>query len=120
MVRDLDFAIELNGFEIVRDDDGLAMSSCNAYLSPEEREKALSINQSLSKAKSVAEKDRLVNCRELKNSVIQAIHEAGGRIDYVEIVDQESLEAVEERHCCVLCCCLVWKVRLIDNMEINV
>uniref|UniRef100_A0A5B7BVE8 Pantoate--beta-alanine ligase n=1 Tax=Davidia involucrata TaxID=16924 RepID=A0A5B7BVE8_DAVIN len=121
MVRDLDFAIEVIGSEIVRDDDGLAMSSRNVHLSPEEREKALSINRSLSKAKFAAEKGQF-NCGELRNSVIQAINEAGGRVDYAEIVDQESLEAVEEIKSPVVFCVAGWfgKVRLIDNMEINV
>lgn len=121
MVRDLDFSIEVIGSEIVRDEDGLAMSSRNVHLSPEDREKALSINRSLSKAKLAAEKGQ-VNCMELKNSVIQAIQEAGGRIDYAEIVDQESLEAVEEIKGAVVFCIAAWfgKVRLIDNMEISV
>ncbi|XP_059626143.1 pantoate--beta-alanine ligase isoform X2 [Cornus florida] len=88
MVRDLDFAIEVIGSEIVRDNDGLAMSSRNVHLSPEERDKALSINRSLLKSKCAAEKGQ-VNCGDLRNSVIQAIQEAGGRVDYAEIVDQE-------------------------------
>ncbi|KAG5514719.1 hypothetical protein RHGRI_035944 [Rhododendron griersonianum] len=119
MVRDLDFSIEVIGSEIVRDDDGLAMSSRNVHLSPEEREKALSINRSLSKAKLAAEKGQ-VNCRELKDSVFQAVLEAGGRIDYAEIVDQESLEAVEVIKGPVVFCVAAWfgKVRLIDNKEI--
>ncbi|KAI8523206.1 hypothetical protein RHMOL_Rhmol13G0055400 [Rhododendron molle] len=107
MVRDLDFSIEVIGSEIVRDVDGLAMSSRNVHLSPEEREKALSINQSLSKAKLAAEKGQ-VNCRELKDSVIQAVREAGGRIDYAEIVDQESLEAVEVIKGPVVFCVAAW------------
>ncbi|KAK3003911.1 hypothetical protein RJ639_019036 [Escallonia herrerae] len=120
MVRDLDFAVTVIGSEIVRGDDGLAMSSRNVHLSPNEREKALSISKSLSKAKYAAEKGQ-INCTELRNSVIQAIHEAGGRVDYAEIVDQESLEAVEEIKVPVVFCIAAWfgKVRLIDNMEIN-
>ncbi|KAL6978777.1 pantoate--beta-alanine ligase (AMP-forming) [Sarracenia purpurea var. burkii] len=82
---------------------------------------ASSINQSLSKAKYAAEKG-IVNCEVLKNSVIQAIHEVGGRIDYAEIVEQENLEAVEEIKGAVVFCVAAWfgKVRLIDNIEINV
>ncbi|CBI37277.3 unnamed protein product, partial [Vitis vinifera] len=120
MVRDLDFAIKVIGSEIVRDADGLAMSSRNVHLSPEEREKALSINRSLSRAKFAAEKGQ-TNCRELRDLVIQAIEEAGGRIDYAEIVEQESLEAVEEiRNPVVFCVAARFgKVRLLDNMEIN-
>ncbi|GAV70678.1 Pantoate_ligase domain-containing protein [Cephalotus follicularis] len=121
MVRDLDFPIEVIGSEIVRDNDGLAMSSRNVYLSPEEREKALSINKSLLSAKSAAEKG-LVDCRVLRDTVIQSTTEAGGRIDYAEIVEQESLEAVNEIRNPVVFCVAAWfgKVRLIDNMEINI
>ncbi|KAM1003606.1 hypothetical protein EV1_003866 [Malus domestica] len=121
MVRDLDFSVRVIGSEIVREHDGLAMSSRNVRLSPEEREKALSISKSLSEARSSAEKGQ-VNCKELRDLVIQAISEAGGRVDYAEIVDQESLESVEEIRRPVVFCVAAWfgKVRLIDNMEIDI
>ncbi|WJX81738.1 pantoate--beta-alanine ligase (AMP-forming) [Trifolium repens] len=120
MVRDLDFSIKVIGCEITRENDGLAMSSRNVYLSPEEREKALSINKSLSKAKSAAE-DGQVQCEKLRSLVIECITEAGGTIDYAEIVDQHSLEKVEFIKGPVVFCvaALFGKVRLIDNMEIN-
>lgn len=120
MVRDLDFSIRVIGSDIMREDDGLAMSSRNVHLSPAERDKALSINRSLSKAKSAAEKGH-IKSRELINSVIESVQGAGGRIDYAEIVDQESLEPVEEIKSPVVFCIAAWfgKVRLIDNMEIN-
>ncbi|CAL0304514.1 unnamed protein product [Lupinus luteus] len=120
MVRDLDFSIEVIGSEVVRDSDGLAMSSRNVHLSPEEREKALSINKSLLRAKSAAE-DGQVDCEKLRNLVIQCIAEAGGKIDYAEIVDQESLEKVEIIKNPVVFCiaALFGKVRLIDNMEMK-
>ncbi|KAI4356437.1 hypothetical protein L6164_000459 [Bauhinia variegata] len=120
MVRDLDFSIKVIGSDIIRDKDGLAMSSRNVHLSPEEREKALSINRSLSSAKSAAENGE-VHCEKLKSLVTQAIREADGRVDYAEIVDQESLEAVECIKGPVVFCVAAWfgKVRLIDNIEIN-
>ncbi|KAL3531131.1 hypothetical protein ACH5RR_010453 [Cinchona calisaya] len=119
MVRDLDFGIEVIGSDLVREPDGLALSSRNVHLSPAERDKALSISRSLGEAKAAAEKGQ-VKCRELRNSVIQAVEESGGVIDYVEIVDQESLETVEEIKRPVVLCIAAWfgKVRLIDNMEI--
>ncbi|XP_010684936.2 pantoate--beta-alanine ligase [Beta vulgaris subsp. vulgaris] len=120
MVRDLDFAVKVIGSDIVREDDGLAMSSRNVYLSPEERQKALTINRSLSKAKHAAEEGQ-INCKILQDSVILAIEEAGGKVDYAEIVDQETLEAVEEIKAPVVICIAAWfgKARLIDNIEIN-
>ncbi|GLT51666.1 hypothetical protein SLA2020_250600 [Shorea laevis] len=118
MVRDLDFIV---GFDIVLDDDGLALSSRDVHLSPEEREKALSISRSLLKAKSDAKRG-LGNCKELTDTDVQTITEAGGRIDYAEIVEQESLEAVEGIKNPVVFCIAAWfgKVRLIDNIEISI
>ncbi|KAL8055370.1 hypothetical protein ABFX02_04G051600 [Erythranthe guttata] len=121
MVRDLDFGINVIGADLIRDEDGLAKSSRNVHLSPQEREKALSISKSLSNAKFAAEKGQL-NCKELRDSVIQAIQEAGGKVDYAEIVDQESLESLKEiTSPAVFCVAAIFgNVRLLDNMEINV
>ncbi|KAL2238669.1 pantoate--beta-alanine ligase [Sesamum indicum] len=121
MVRDLDFGIRVIGGDLVRDPDGLAKSSRNVHLSPEERVKALSISKSLFNAKLAAETGK-VNCKELRDSVIRAIHEAGGKVDYAEIVDQESLETLEEIKRPVVFCvaALFGNIRLLDNMEINV
>ncbi|PWA83090.1 pantoate--beta-alanine ligase [Artemisia annua] len=121
MVRDLDFGVEVIGSELVREEDGLAMSSRNVRLSPQDREQALSISRSLFEAKSAAEKGKLV-CSDLRRSVIEKIEAAGGKVDYVEIVDQKCLEAVEEIKNGVVVCVAAWfgKVRLIDNIEIDV
>lgn len=121
MVQDLDFAVKIIGSEILREADGLAMSSRNVHLSPEEREKALSINRSLSQAKFAVQKEKH-SCEDLKNLVVQTITKAGGKIDYVEIVEQESLIPVKKINCPVVVCVAAWfgNVRLIDNVEINV
>ncbi|KAL8042059.1 hypothetical protein ABFX02_09G025700 [Erythranthe guttata] len=123
MVRDLDFGINVIGADLIRDEDGLAKSSRNVHLSPQERERALSISKSLSNAKFAAENGQL-NCKELRDSVIQAIQEAGGKVDYAEIVEQESLEPLKEISSSspvVLCVAAIFgNVRLLDNMEINV
>ncbi|KAK9055658.1 hypothetical protein SSX86_026743 [Deinandra increscens subsp. villosa] len=120
MVRDLDFAVKVIGSELMRDEDGLAMSSRNVHLSPQEREQALSISRALFEARSAAKKGKNI-CSELRRSMIESIEAAGGKIDYVEIVDQESLETVEDIKNGVVVCVAAWfgKVRLIDNMEID-
>nr|XP_043621270.1 pantoate--beta-alanine ligase [Erigeron canadensis] len=121
MVRDLDFGVKVIGSELMRDEDGLAMSSRNVHLSPQEREQALSISRSLFEAKLAAKNGKSI-CSELRRSVIESIEAAGGKIDYVEIVDQESLESVEQIKSGVVICVAAWfgKVRLIDNIEIDV
>ncbi|XP_074315889.1 pantoate--beta-alanine ligase-like [Silene latifolia] len=121
MVRDLDFSVKVIGSEIMREDDGLAMSSRNVYLSKEDRQKALSISRSLSKAKHAVE-EGIINCKQLRESLIQALEEAGGKVDYAEIVDQHTLEVVEEVKNPVVFCVAAWfgKARLLDNIEINV
>ncbi|XP_020531097.1 pantoate--beta-alanine ligase isoform X3 [Amborella trichopoda] len=79
---------------------------------------ALSINRCLSKAKSSIQSGE-ISCKQLRDSVMQEICEAGGRIDYAEIVDRESLVEVEEIRGPVVFCIAAWfeNVRLIDNME---
>ncbi|VVA91459.1 unnamed protein product [Arabis nemorensis] len=121
MVRDLDFGIKIVGSDIAREKDGLAMSSRNVRLSAEERQMALSISRSLAMAKASAAEGQ-TNCKELKDMIIQELVGAAGRIDYVETVDQETLEGVEEIKSGVVICVAAWfgVVRLIDNIEINV
>ncbi|KAJ8749491.1 hypothetical protein K2173_025686 [Erythroxylum novogranatense] len=121
MVRDLDFSIRIIGSEVVRDNDGLAMSSRNVHLSVVEREKALSVSRSLFKAK-LSTTEGCKSSKSLRDMIIQTIEEAGGKVDYVEIVEQESLEAVDEIKNPVVVCVAAWfgKVRLIDNIEIDI
>ncbi|KAG0462722.1 hypothetical protein HPP92_021198 [Vanilla planifolia] len=120
-VRDLDFDIRIIGADIVREFDGLAMSSRNVHLSPLDREKALSIYESLRKAKVAVEGGQR-NCQELIALTKKTISEAGGKIDYVEIVEQQSLKTAEEIVCPVVLCVAAWfgNVRLIDNIELNI
>lgn len=120
MVRDLDFAVEIIGSEIVRDPDGLAMSSRNVHLSPEERQKALSISKSLKKVRDDVCNGE-VSTEKLKHSVVESILNAGGKIDYVEVVDQVTLHHLERiQSSAVLCVAARFGgVRLIDNMELQ-
>ncbi|RCV39906.1 hypothetical protein SEVIR_9G008400v4 [Setaria viridis] len=120
MVHDLDFAIEIIGSEIVREADGLAMSSRNVHLSCEEREKALSISRSLVNARTAALNGNS-HGQQIKDQIVQTLEEAGGQVDYVEIVEQESLTPVERIDRPAVICVAAWfgKVRLIDNIEIQ-
>lgn len=121
MVRDMSYGIEIVGCPIVREADGLAKSSRNTYLSPEERQSALILSQSISlgeKLVSEGEKDahRLVEAMTAK---IQS--EPLARIDYVSAVDGETMEDVDTIESGVLVAMAVYigKTRLIDNFIVG-
>ncbi len=118
MVKDLNMPVEIRALPIVREKDGLAMSSRNTYLSPEERSQATALYRALMKAKEAyekgersAEKIRKIVEEELKKyPLIKA--------QYVEVVDGETLKPVEEikGKTLVAVAAFVGKARLIDNI----
>ncbi len=117
MVRDLNFDIEIIGCPIVREEDGLAKSSRNAYLSLKERQAALVLNKSLTKCKellSSGEKSTDLLKKVIKNE-LQNEHLA--KIDYIEVVDALSLTAIElvSKPILVAIAVFIGKTRLIDN-----
>jgi pantoate--beta-alanine ligase len=117
MVKDLSCDVRIIGVPTVREGDGLAMSSRNAYLSPDERRSALSLYQSLTLAQEMVAQG-IRDAEEL-------IHEASGlirsnphtRVDYVALCDPETLEKVQRVEGPSLMALAVWmgKTRLIDN-----
>ncbi len=117
MVNDLDWDIDIIGHPIVRDLDGLAMSSRNVYLSPEERQKALSLHRAIEHARSrvgegLTDGGRLIE--EIRDIILAS---AGVSIDYVSIVDNESLadkNTIDKKSVLVLAV-KVGDIRLIDN-----
>jgi pantoate--beta-alanine ligase len=118
MVRDLHMSVEVVGMPTVREADGLAMSSRNAYLLPEERKAALSLYRSLQKAKELLRKgerkaDRILH--EMKG-IFQS--EPLVRIDYVQICDATTLQDVDriEGDVVVALAAYLGKTRLIDNL----
>jgi pantoate--beta-alanine ligase len=122
MARDLNLDIEIKSMPIIRETDGLAMSSRNVYLSEEERHQALVLNQSLEKALSLVKAGE----RDPAN-VIKAIREFIARkpmvrIDYISIVDAKDLKDVSEisGEALVALAAFVGKTRLIDNIIIKV
>lgn len=121
MVRDLDFGVEIIGAPTVREPDGLAMSSRNTYLTPEQRISALSLYKSLQKAKELVKsgiKDTAAII-ETATEMIQSYPETD--IDYIAICDTETLVNVEAINGPVrmLLAVKVGKARLIDNMLLN-
>lgn len=117
MNKDLHLGVEVVGMPIIREADGLAMSSRNAYLSAEEREQALCLSQSLEWAKRRVA-DGETDIETLANGIKQQIQAHPlADIDYVKLVDAENLSAVEILEAPVLCALAVnlGKTRLIDN-----
>jgi pantoate--beta-alanine ligase len=117
MVRDLDLDpyLELVGMPIVREPDGLALSSRNAYLSPDERKRALCLSRALAAAEAAYGRGER-SATALLALARQELGEAD-RIDYVELVDAETLAPIEriERPACLLLAAYLGKTRLIDN-----
>jgi pantoate--beta-alanine ligase len=116
MVRDLAFGIEIVGMPIVREPDGLAMSSRNAYLSPAERARALALSRALAGAKEEAAAGRR-DASELRARARARLEAAEARVDYVEIVHPETLApvAVAAPGSVMLLAAFVGTTRLIDN-----
>lgn len=117
MVRDLNMDVEIVACPIIREEDGLAKSSRNTYLSDDERKAALVLSRSLRLAKEALNEGER-NANAIKKIVKEEIDkESLAKIDYVEIVDSESLESVEkiEKSALIPIAVYIGKTRLIDN-----
>ena len=117
LVRDLNIDVEVIGCPIVREEDGLAKSSRNTYLSEEERDAATILNKALTLAKS-----KIQDGERKAENIIKIIEnkideEKLAKIDYIEVVDSFSMENVKEISKSVLVAVAVFigKTRLIDN-----
>ncbi len=117
MVSDLNFGIEIVGCPIVREEDGLAKSSRNTYLSEEERRAALILSQSLKKGKALLETGE-TDAAKLRTVIANTLAtEPLAKVDYVEVVGWDTLEPVESINGPILTAIAVYigKTRLIDN-----
>lgn len=121
MVADLDVPVDVRLCPIVRDADGLALSSRNAYLSPEERRQALVLSQSLREAaaKVAAGERDAANLLGVMREVIA--REPGVKVDYVALADPDTLQPVSrlDRPAVALLAARVGTTRLIDNATLE-
>jgi pantoate--beta-alanine ligase len=119
MVRDLDMGLEVVGMPVVREADGLALSSRNAYLSAEERPRARSISQAMREACRRAGAG-VRDAATLAAEVRAAVEGAGLRVDYVELVHPATLRPVAEAvpGTRLLVAAFLGKTRLIDNLAL--
>ncbi len=121
MTRDLDLPIEIVGCPTVREADGLAVSSRNAYLDDAQREQATCLFRALGEAKArieTGEGDPAV-----VTDAVQRIVDAAGPavIDYISVVDPESMQPVQriERPVLVALAVRIGSTRLIDNLQVD-
>jgi pantoate--beta-alanine ligase len=119
MVRDLAVPVEVVGVATVRERDGLALSSRNAYLSAEERSRAVALPNALKAARDAIRGDTPVSAA--LRTAKQALVDAGFlRIDYVALVDAATLEPLDEPRgeMRLIAAAVVGTTRLIDNMAV--
>lgn len=121
MVRDLNFGIEIVGCPIIREEDGLAKSSRNTYLNPQERQAALCLSRAVKRGQELIAPgmDSEAVLKEMR-AVIEA--EPLARIDYVSMVDALTMRDVEkvDRDVLVAMAVYIGKTRLIDNFSYEV
>lgn len=116
-VRDLNFDIDIVACPIIREDDGLAKSSRNTYLSAEERQAALILSKSLRKGREAVENGERSAAR-IIDIIGQTLHtEPMARVDYIEVVDLDNVQRVDriEGETLVAIAVYIGKTRLIDN-----
>ncbi len=122
MVRDLDFDIDIIPCPIIREEDGLALSSRNTYLTPQGRKEAVVLSQSLFRAKEMIESGE-EDASKIRAFIIENIRSAKeADIDYIEIVNARTLQKIEKVQGDVLIALAVkiGKTRLIDNIRMEV
>jgi len=120
MVRDLDFPLEIRVLPTVREEDGLAMSSRNQYLNPEERRQAPSLYRALKRAREAFHAGER-KASTLRGMMEEEIRQAPlAKIDYVAIADAESLASLDtiETDAVALLAVRIGGTRLIDNMPL--
>jgi pantoate--beta-alanine ligase len=120
-VRDLNLDVEIVVAPIVRESDGLAMSSRNAYLSPQERKQALVLYRALNRVQTLADRGEK-NAAELVARGKEVIgEEPSVRLDYFEIVNPRTLEPVFNLSSGALVAVAAWvgSTRLIDNVMLD-
>jgi pantoate--beta-alanine ligase len=122
MVEDLDLEVKIEVLPIIREGDGLALSSRNTYLNAEERRAALVLSKSLSEAQKMIEKGE----RDVE-SVIKKMkkimnREPLAKIDYIEIADMDNLSPLTRigKKALVALAVFIGKVRLIDNVIVQI
>jgi pantoate--beta-alanine ligase len=121
MVRDLNMPVRIQVCPIVREKDGLAMSSRNAYLDPQQRKQATALYRALMRVQTLADKgERSASVLSQTGKQVMA-EEPGVRLDYFEVVNSDALEPVEDisKGALVAVAAYLGNTRLIDNLVLH-
>jgi pantoate--beta-alanine ligase len=121
MARDLDYNIEIVGCPIIREEDGLAKSSRNTYLSAEERKAAVVLHRALTKGEEMVRSGEKDASKVVAAITAEIEAEPLARIDYVELVDWNELQpqTVVPDQVLVAVAVYIGKTRLIDNFIVE-
>ncbi|TET25199.1 MAG: pantoate--beta-alanine ligase [Candidatus Aminicenantes bacterium] len=122
MVKDLDLDVNIEILPIIREKDGLALSSRNTYLDPEQRKAALCLSKSLREADEMFKNGERKSARIIRSMEEIIKSEALAKIDYVRIVDLNNLDPLAriEKEALIAVAVFIGKNRLIDNTVINI
>ncbi len=123
MVADLNFNIEIHAVPIVRESDGLAMSSRNTYLKGKLRQDALVLSRALEEAKKMIILDKIEKVDMIINAMTDIVNSVEtSKIDYLEVVDYENLQPVEviDKKILIAMAVYIGSTRLIDNAVLEV
>ena len=120
MVEDLDLPVKIVRCPTVREEDGLAMSSRNSYLSAENRKNAASLYHALTQARDSYRKG-VVDSKRIISEISLYIENRSGKIDYVDVVDSRTLTSLPqlEKGCRITLAVFFDETRLIDNIEVS-
>lgn len=118
MVVDLNLEVEILGVPILRDDDGLALSSRNSYLNTEQRQRALTLHRALQAGRDAS----VAGAVAVRNAAREVFASAESEPDYLELVDPTTVGPVPDDHvgrALLLVAARVGTTRLIDNLAVN-
>jgi pantoate--beta-alanine ligase len=120
MLRELNFCTQIVRCPIIRESDGLAMSSRNKYLDPLQRQQALCLSKALIKTKELYGQG-ITDLETLKAHMQMIIDQSGGRTDYISFADAATLSpaTAQTQNIRILIAVYIGKTRLIDNISLN-
>ncbi|CAO80945.1 pantoate--beta-alanine ligase [Candidatus Cloacimonas acidaminovorans] len=121
MLKDLNCETQIVPCPIIREEDGLAMSSRNVYLNPEQRKQALCLYRAIQQAQAKY-KQGLRDTNLLKKQAADLIINSGGKIDYISFVEPKTLQevAIADDNTRIMLAVFIGKTRLIDNAPLKV